>query len=57
MTGYSSLFEIRPEVEISPISPENLTGAKGAGAMCELEMCSAKNAARDLGKGWKVNSL
>ena len=37
------------------ISPENFTGAKGAGAQCELEDGSAKWAARDLGKGWKVN--
>lgn len=37
------------------ITPENATGKPGAGAMCELENGSAKNAARDLGKGWKVN--
>ena len=37
------------------ISPENYTGEKGKGGMCELENGSAKNAARDLGKGWKVN--
>ena len=37
------------------ITPENPTGKPGAGAMCELENGSAKNAARDLGKGWKVN--
>ncbi len=37
------------------ISPENYTGAKGGGAMCELEDGSARAAARDLGKGWKVN--
>ena len=37
------------------ISPENYTGRKGGGAMCELEDGSAKTAARDLGKGWKVN--
>ncbi|HOU10173.1 MAG TPA: DUF2961 domain-containing protein [Clostridiales bacterium] len=34
---------------------ENPTGGKGAGAMCELEDGSAALAARDLGKGWKVN--
>lgn len=49
------LFSIRNEYETRSISPENLTGAKGAGGMCELEMGSAKNAARDLGRGWKVN--
>lgn len=37
------------------ISPENFTGAKGAGAMCGLEEGSAREAARDLGRGWKVN--
>ena len=37
------------------ISPENLKGEKGKGGMCELANGSAKNAARDLGKGWKVN--
>jgi hypothetical protein len=37
------------------ISPENFRGEKGKGGMCELENGSAKNAARELGKGWKVN--
>jgi hypothetical protein len=37
------------------ISPENFTGEKGKGGMCELEQGSAKKAARELGKGWKVN--
>lgn len=37
------------------ISPENPTGGKGLGAMCELEDGTATHAARDLGKGWKVN--
>lgn len=37
------------------ICPENFTGEKGQGGMCELENGNAKNAARDLGKGWKVN--
>lgn len=37
------------------ISPENCTGEKGKGGMCELEQGSAKKAARELGKGWKVN--
>lgn len=37
------------------ISPENFSGEAGKGGMCELENGSAKNAARDLGKGWKVN--
>lgn len=37
------------------ISPENPTGAPGAGAMCEPGNGTAKAAARELGKGWKVN--
>ncbi len=37
------------------ISPENFTGEKGKGGMCELENGSAKSAARELGRGWKVN--
>ena len=37
------------------ICPENYTGEKGKGGMCELENGFAKNAARDLGRGWKVN--
>ena len=51
----NSLFEIHPQYETRSICPENLTGEKGAGAMCELENGSTKIAARDLGKGWKVN--
>ncbi|GAA4801746.1 DUF2961 domain-containing protein [Olivibacter ginsenosidimutans] len=44
------------------ISPENFTGAKGKGGMAdpvaqkgERNVANASNAARDLGKGWKVN--
>ena len=37
------------------ISAENFTGAKGAGAMCEVEDGIAGHCARDLGRGWKVN--
>jgi hypothetical protein len=37
------------------ISPENLTGAKGAAARTEVQDGSAKYAAEKLGKGWKVN--
>lgn len=35
------------------ISPENLTGEKGKGGMAEKG--TASDAARDLGRGWKVN--
>ena len=37
------------------ICPENFTGEKGQGGRCELDDGNAKLAARDLGKGWKVN--
>lgn len=37
------------------ISPENYTGAPGKGAMATLKDGFAKEAARDLGVGWKVN--
>jgi hypothetical protein len=36
-------------------SPENFRGEKGKGGRTEPENGSAKNAARELGKGWKVN--
>lgn len=44
------------------ISPENFTGAKGKGALADpvadsgkRNVANAADAARDLGKGWKVN--
>lgn len=37
------------------ICPENPTGEKSKGGMCPLEEGVARNAARDLGTGWKVN--
>lgn len=37
------------------ISPENFTGQAGKGGMATLEEGSAKDAARELGQGWKVN--
>jgi len=44
------------------ISPENFTGAKGKGGMADpvaqkgqRNVANASHAARDLGKGWKVN--
>ncbi len=43
------------DVETRSVSPENLTGGKGMGGMCEVEDGSAHVAARELGKGWKVN--
>ncbi|RPD39860.1 glycoside hydrolase family 172 protein [Chitinophaga barathri] len=37
------------------ISPENFSGEPGKGGMATLEQGNAKNAARDLEQGWKVN--
>ena len=37
------------------ISPENLSGEKGRGGMATLEEGTAAHAARNLGRGWKVN--
>ena len=37
------------------ICPENYRGEKGKGGACPLEEGNARLAARDLGKGWKVN--
>ncbi|HLX90583.1 MAG TPA: glycoside hydrolase family 172 protein [Puia sp.] len=37
------------------IGPENLTGEPGKGGMATLQNGSAKDAARELGQGWKVN--
>ena len=37
------------------ISPENLSGEPGKGGMATLENGNARNNARELGQGWKVN--
>ncbi len=37
------------------VSPENFTGEKGKGGMATLKEGSAAGAARELGRGWKVN--
>ncbi len=37
------------------VCPENLTGEKGKGGMADLDTGTASYAARELGKGWKVN--
>jgi hypothetical protein len=37
------------------ISPENYRGEKGKGGMCEPEKGIAQKAARELGRGWKIN--
>ena len=50
----SRLTQIR-SAKTRSISPENHTGAPGAGGMCPLGEGSARHAARELGLGWKVN--
>ena len=53
-TNMGNLFMVS-NAKSRSISPENFTGEKAGGARCELEDGIAKNAARDLGKGWKIN--
>lgn len=53
-TGMNNLF-LLSDAATRSICAENLTGAKGGGGMCELAEGSARDAARDLGRGWKVN--
>ena len=50
-----SNLTLKKDIRTFSISPENFTGEKGKGGMCLLEEGSAKNAARELGQGWKVN--
>lgn len=52
--GMGNLFRLS-NAKTRSICPENFSGAKGAGGMCEVENGSAGSAARDLGRGWKVN--
>ncbi|MBR2453388.1 MAG: DUF2961 domain-containing protein [Clostridia bacterium] len=46
---------LKKNIRTFSVCPENLTGEKGMGARTPLEEGSAKNAARELGIGWKVN--
>ncbi|HOK26903.1 MAG TPA: DUF2961 domain-containing protein [Bacteroidales bacterium] len=55
-----NLFRLS-DAKTRSISPENFTGEKGKGGMADPadkdkpNVANAANAARDLGKGWKVN--
>ncbi len=49
-----NLFRVS-DAKTRSLSPENVTGEKGKGGMCELENGTARHAARELGKAWKVN--
>jgi hypothetical protein len=50
--GLSNIFRLS-EAKTFSISPENFTGEKGKGGMATEGVASA--AARDLGRGWKMN--
>lgn len=52
--GLQGLF-LLSDARSREIGPENLTGRPGMGARTELKDGSAKFAAKDLGRGWKVN--
>ena len=54
MIDMNGLYQLS-SAKTRSVSPENPTGAPGKGGMCPLEQGSARNAARDLGAGWKVN--
>ncbi len=54
MNGMSDLIYLS-NAKTRSICPENETGEAGKGGICELENGNARLAARDLGKGWKVN--
>ena len=54
LVGPADLF-LLSDARTRSVSPENLTGGKGKGGMTELEKGSAARAARELGRGWKVN--
>jgi hypothetical protein len=54
VSGVQSLF-LLSDAKSRSIGPENLTGEPGQGARTELKDGSAKYAAKDLGRGWKVN--
>jgi hypothetical protein len=53
-TNLGNLFMLS-DAKTRSISPENPTGEPGSGGMATLQTGSAKNNARELGLGWKVN--
>lgn len=52
--GVHSLF-LLSDARSRSIGPENLTGQPGQGGRTELKDGSGRAAAKDLGRGWKVN--
>ncbi len=55
LSNHIGNLHLLSDAKTRSISPENYTGEKGKGGATELEDGFAKVAARDLGKGWKVN--
>ena len=58
-TGMANLYRLS-DARTRSISPENFTGEKGRGATADPKseqrnVANARNEARDLGKGWKLN--
>lgn len=49
-----SLYQLTP-METRSVCPENKTGAKGRGGMANIGEGIASHAARELGRGWKVD--
>ena len=54
MNGLGDLFRLT-DYRSRSVCAENPTGEAGKGGMCPLEQGTARDAARDLGTGWKVN--
>ena len=50
-----SNLSVSHDIKSFSVCAENITGEKGKGGATPLEMGSAKEAARELGLGWKVN--
>ncbi len=58
LSGFlSDLALVHPHAETRSICAENPDGARGGGVRLDPPEGIAAQAARDLGKGWKVNGL
>ncbi len=53
--GYAGQLHLLDDAESRSISPENLSGARGGGSRTRLQDGTAKEAAAELGDGFKVN--
>jgi len=54
LSGMADLFRLS-DAKTRSICPENFSGEKGGGGRCVLEEGNAREAARELGTGWKIN--